>query len=233
MLSLAPHVRACLCQDQFILLDLRHSRYTGLPAGRFAPLVACVQGWPVPRVLPHPSTLPTPDLMALAAPLVQRGLLCPAAFTPADVLTPPPARQTLQPDLAVASGSAKRNLPRAMRSAVRTAQRLHTQSLEAITQHLKRRRQPATTPRPADLQALGQGVSAYLHVRPWLLTARDHCLLDTLVLLDFLAAEQVYPSLVIGVATSPFMAHAWAQHGELVFNDLHEHVRRYTPILVA
>jgi hypothetical protein len=82
-------------------------------------------------------------------------------------------------------------------------------------------------------QPLRDAVAAYLRLRPLMLTAHDRCLHDSLTLLAFLGAEGWRPNWVIGVTTQPFRAHAWVQAGDLVLSDLHENVRRYTPILVA
>jgi hypothetical protein len=35
----------------------------------------------------------------------------------------------------------------------------------------------------------------------------------------------------IGVATKPFLAHAWVQIGESVLNDTAEHVQDFKPLL--
>lgn len=75
-------------------------------------------------------------------------------------------------------------------------------------------------------------VCVFEQLRPWLLTARDQCLLDSLALMHFLALRRLYPHIVIGVRSHPFRAHAWVQTGDLVLNDLHENVRRFQPIHV-
>ena len=42
-----------------------------------------------------------------------------------------------------------------------------------------------------------------------------------------------HAQLVIGVRTSPFGAHSWAQHEDEVLNDSVEEVLRFTPILIV
>lgn len=68
-------------------------------------------------------------------------------------------------------------------------------------------------------------------LRPWLYTARDRCLLDSLVLASYLHRLGVDPTFVIGVRTKPFAAHAWVQVGNYVVDDSPENVSGYTPIL--
>lgn len=85
----------------------------------------------------------------------------------------------------------------------------------------------------ARTDALQREVSAYMHMRPFVLTARDRCLHDSLTLIRFLAARALFPNWVIGVRTRPFAAHSWVQSGNMVLNDLHENVRAFHPILVV
>jgi hypothetical protein len=84
-----------------------------------------------------------------------------------------------------------------------------------------------------DTAALHDAVSSYMRLRPFLFTAHDKCLLDSLTLIRFLARRRMFPAWVIGVRTRPFAAHSWVQSAGLVLNDVHEHVRSYTPILVV
>lgn len=76
-------------------------------------------------------------------------------------------------------------------------------------------------------------MAAYEKLRPLAYTARERCLYDSLALLNFLAGEGLFPTWVIGVRTRPFGAHSWLQSGPVVLNDLHDHVRRFRPILVV
>jgi hypothetical protein len=84
-----------------------------------------------------------------------------------------------------------------------------------------------------DLRKAREHVVAYVHLRPLLLTAKDACLFDSLVLVNYLAHYGLFPTWVFGVQTGPFAAHSWVQHGDVVFNDTPENVRRYTPILTV
>ncbi|HVZ34530.1 MAG TPA: lasso peptide biosynthesis B2 protein, partial [Polyangiaceae bacterium] len=59
------------------------------------------------------------------------------------------------------------------------------------------------------------------------------CLFDSLVLAEFLRRRGVRATLVIGISTVPFAAHACVQFGDLVLNDTVEKVQGYTPILAV
>lgn len=70
-------------------------------------------------------------------------------------------------------------------------------------------------------------------LRPFLLTASDACLLNSLALLNFLRWFEVYPSWVFGVRHVPFAAHCWVQQDGVLLNDHIEHAQLFTPIMVV
>lgn len=237
-LCLAPHVRACAHDGQVILLDLRRSRYLGVAGARFAGLAAVVRGWPDLDGFPRSSAMPlTADVEALAAPLVRQGLLrhdtlAPGPGTPAAL---PEATRSLNAEEFIDSAPTDlARMVRFVRCSASASLRLRLLSLHWIAADITAHRPKSTIPamRPAS-RPLRRAVAAYLHLRPLMFTAQDRCLHDSLSLLGFLAAEGWHPNWVIGVTTQPFRAHAWVQAGDLVLSDLHENVRRYTPILVA
>lgn len=235
-LCLAPHVRACACDGQVILLDLRRSRYLGVPGARFARLAPFVRGWPQAADTPHAATLAPSEFEALAAPLLRHGLLTRSAAPLAALHMLPEANESLNADELITA--ARLGPARALRIAsacTSAALRLRWQSLDTIAARLvaRRSRRVAEHARPGGHAQLREAVAAYLRLRPLLLTAQDRCLHDSLSLAGFLATEGWFAHWVIGVTARPFAAHAWAQSDGLVLSDLHENVRRYTPILVA
>lgn len=70
------------------------------------------------------------------------------------------------------------------------------------------------------------------------LSARRHipiamsCLLDSLSLSTYLANHRLPSNLVFGVSLSPFSAHCWVQHGQIVLNETVGEAVAYTQILV-
>ncbi|WP_425259076.1 lasso peptide biosynthesis B2 protein [Rubrivivax sp. RP6-9] len=221
-----------------ILLDLRRSRYLGVPGTRFAALAAVVSGWPDPDGTTQGATLQGPaDVDALAAPLLRQGLLSLNPSAPRAHANAPlaePARSLNAEELVDAVSVDAVRTVRFVRCSASAALSLRLLSLQRIADRITTRRGQgvAKTTGPAS-HALRVAVAAYLRLRPLLLTAQDRCLQDSLSLLGFLGAEGWRPNWVIGVTTQPFRAHAWVQAGDLVLSDLHENVRRYTPILVA
>jgi hypothetical protein len=83
----------------------------------------------------------------------------------------------------------------------------------------------------ATVDALPELISVYTQLRPLFLAARSRCLLNALVLSEFLSIYGMRAECVFGVHARPFGAHCWLERGHLVLNDTVERVRRFTPIL--
>lgn len=234
-LYIAPHVRVCTHGGQIVLLDLRRSRYLGVAGARFGALASIVRGWPDLGDSSKVDDSSHDDLALIAAPLLRRGLLTSVHPARHNDATLPEATHSLSTDGLIEAVPAHAGQTLRMAGAsIAASLRLRWRSLESIADRCAARRARCSTAAlDASSVTLRRTVAAFLRLRPLLFTTHDRCLHDSLSLLDVLAAEGWYPHWVIGVATQPFRAHAWVQSGECVINDLHEHVRRYTPILTA
>ena len=234
-LSLAPHVRACEVDGQVVLLDLIRNRYHGV-SGAMSTAIACrVDRWP--KV--SSSTPPAPEQAApneLISQLVAQGLLFEGVGNTAkeNAIDAPTASLDFG-DITAPESIGVRRFAHFITGAAQATWWLRHRSLQAITLAVTQRREARAAPGLtgiADLVAMKRATVAYERLRPFLFTARDQCLFDSLALLSFLAAEQLFPRWVIGVKTGPFGAHSWIQAGTTVLNDQHEYVRRFRPILV-
>lgn len=237
-LCLAPHVRACAHDGQVILLDLQRNRYLGVAGTRFAALASVVRGWPCLEGVPRSLAMPLPEeVEALAAPLVRKGLLTRDSRSQSPEAAPSLPDATCSINAEELIDSVPTDLARVIRfvrCSASASLHLRLRSLQRIAASISAHRPKGTIPamRPVS-HSLREAVAAYLCLRPLMFTAQDRCLHDSLTLLGFLVSEGWHPNWVIGVTTQPFRAHAWVQAGDLVLSDLHENVRRYTPILVA
>lgn len=232
-------MRACEVDGQVVLLDLICNRYLGV-SGAMSTAIACrVGGWPELSGSTSPaSEQAAPD--ELIGRLVAQGLLSEAVGNAAEesAIDAPTASLDFG-DIAAPEPIGVRRFAHFMTSAAEAAWWLRRRSLHAITLTATRRREARST-RAAqaltcsdELVAMKRATVAYERLRPFLFTARDQCLFDSLALLGFLAAEQLFPRWVVGVKTGPFGAHSWIQAGTTVLNDQHEYVRRFRPILVV
>lgn len=106
------------------------------------------------------------------------------------------------------------------------------QPIVATVRRLEARQLRRECGRTSRMQTL-ELVRIFRVLRPFLFTAKDHCLFDSLALIEFLARFGVYPTWVIGVRTRPFAAHSWVVDGNLILNELLEKTEEFSPILAV
>ena len=76
-------------------------------------------------------------------------------------------------------------------------------------------------------------VRIFRALRPFLYTAKDRCLLDSIALIEFLAKFDVFPTWVIAVRTRPFAAHSWVVDRHLILNEALGRAEEFYPILAV
>lgn len=233
---LSERAHCCEFDDGAIILDMGAVAYLGIDAEHLPNLRACVRNWPNFRQ--NASAATRTDSAAfneLVAGLLARGLLtttptkansseieCPTkAFTGTDWATTP--RRIPFGHILHFCAALLWVLPR--RRAGRLASLLRWIRCHQSAIH-------------GDQQSFnghmgGDLLGSFFRLRIWFYTAYRHCLLDSLVLSVFLTKRMVPCTLVIGVSTKPFAAHAWVQIGERVLNDTVEHVQTFTPIFAV
>jgi hypothetical protein len=111
---------------------------------------------------------------------------------------------------------------------------LRWQSIASAVHRVERRKRIAITrgsvfdePRARTL------LRVFKHLRPYLYSARDRCLLDSLAIVEFMAHYNLFPTWVLGVRTGPFSAHSWVQHERYVLNGDPSYTGAFTPILAV
>jgi len=231
---LAAHVRACICDDHLVLLDLRCDRYFGLKLGpSFNP--------PPSSTLRQPN-VPTDYLCALNTILTDRSLLeclegrgllaaegrSGQSCGQAGNLERPRVQLRHSDSLLIPSPA----MTLAFLVAARRAARLFvTASMAEIVDRVRRRKEQTSVVATDVVAEKGARlIDAFRSLRP-LYPRPCLCLFDTLAMLEFLDRFHLWPSWVFGVAVNPFRAHCWLQEAEFVLNDDIETVRRYTPIM--
>lgn len=237
---MAPHVHACRTADHVVILDLRGDRYLAVGTPQADRLAELIDGWPpTPNGAPAAASDRTNDIRLLQRLLAQ-GLVAPDG-TCARNMNPIPvagATATFVGEYATERAPvSSRRCARFFASVAWSTFQLHARSVHSAVKAVEalRDRAPRGAPEHAGLamDRARQTVLAFVRLRPLGFAARDGCLFDSLTLIRFLAFEHLYPCWVIGVRTNPFGAHSWVQQGDLIYNDLPERVRKFTPILVA
>jgi len=230
---LADHVRACLCDDQLIFLDLLRSRYVGVGGQGIQQLS---------NLILDRSSAERPALSHLHSRLAEariESLVHQQLLTVTGSMGTRRGPTLLEPTASVADDEPHdqwdwRQLPRVWRAALVTSTWLRTQSLADIEQRLLALRvSHSNRDRSLDTQAMCASVGTYMRMRVFAASSHDRCLNDSLALLHFLADLGFFPQWVIGVRVHPFCAHSWVQQAGVVLNDQPEHVRAYQPILIV
>ncbi len=110
--------------------------------------------------------------------------------------------------------------------------RIGDKKLASFLEHLDRgQRQIPHGEAAVTIDEVTKLMSSFLRTRIWCYTAARHCLFDSAVLASFLVRRRVTCTLVIGVSTKPFAAHAWIEFGPDVLNDTAENIQLFKPIL--
>lgn len=233
---LSPHVHVCVAGRHVVLLDLERDKYLSLahahPIGRW------VRGWPAP-VSGAPAAGEGPSAggaaNGLLAKMISQGLLVtdPALGKEASpVVTQSPGSSMIEYDLQARPRTTPVHLWRLFSAYAAAKWSLKYRPIKEVVRTVGLRKTAAQQSTP-DTVAARALVMAFVYLRPLFYTARDACLLDSLTLINFLAAFDVMPQWIFGVKTDPFYAHCWVQHGDFVFNDTPDHVRGFSPILVV
>jgi hypothetical protein len=229
---LSAHAYCCEFADGAVLLDLRGDTYVGIDARHLRYLRCRVANWSdadsgYPQAEHH-------DGLAsekLVADLLARGILT-TSHTP---VQPRPAEI---PSEAMTAGFAKApgripmtHVARFCLAFLIVSLRLRRNGLAGLLNWLRRRQ--SSIPHNCSAASANTTVRlmSFLYLRTFCYTAQRRCLFDSLVLSVYLTRAMIPCTLSIGVATKPFLAHAWVQIGASVLNDTAEHVQEFKPIL--
>jgi len=230
---LSQHVYVCALADAAVLLDLRSDRYHGLTRRQSTALSLMVRGWPeVPN-----DTSASADVLnaeALAHELARQGLLTQdnALGKSARAVVLPRVEEQLHVwDGADWSAIRAANWCAFALAWARATLELRLRSLAHTVARIECRKAARRMRSPFDPAKTRELLHAFRALRPWFYTAFDRCLLDSLVLIEFLALHGQFPTWVIAVRTGPFAAHSWVQHEHYVLNGGPTYVRAFTPIL--
>lgn len=220
--------------DSVVFLDLATDRYSALPAPTAKLLGSAIRNWPIGSQTLDLRHL-TPNVRSTLDVLVQNGLLT-TDSNQANAASEPPACETYLgiADVMDHFGKFRVTLASHLLAAFLLARRLLTSdSIDRVVRYVTAQQSKPTSvshkTAPLDLAAL-----AHFHaLRPLLYSAKDQCILDSLVLYEYLRRCDAGCTFFIGVKTRPFRAHCWIQSGTVVLNDNVEHASSFRPILWA
>jgi hypothetical protein len=228
---LPHHVHLCEFDDGGVLLDLRREKYFGVNSGAMQSLKAFMRGHGDCAAAQQEAARSTlSELEKSRLVTTNRDLGRP--FRPLTL-----ACTDAVPFEGRAPGEAEIRPVHVLRffsTGTAAALELRARSLERIVARLRERKARGAAPlRAPDAASITELVKIFRRLAPLLFTTREFCLRDSLMLVEFLARHDVFPTWAIGVRTRPFGAHSWVQHGNLLLNDTLEHVETFTPILAV
>jgi Transglutaminase-like superfamily len=228
---LRHNVHCCLAGSSVVFLDLEREKYFGLNVAN-APEIH--------EAITSASHARRPEVTEALEKLIEQQLLT-LDRTNGRALAPPPIdpADNVLFDLDVDGPRLGRHIRIGHVVRLLWAYAIATTELRlfrvrhAVTRIRKRRLRHLARQGSYDLQTAREAVAAFLRIRPLLYTAGDRCLVDSLTMVEFLARYGVFPVLVIGVRSHPFMAHSWVQDAGFVFNDHPARTRSFTPIVTG
>lgn len=235
---LTRHAYTCVVNDCAIVLDLRSDRYYGLGQDQTRALSLMVQGWPAAASLVSDNELLSrPENEQLADELIDRGILTLDASIgkKATSVEVPKAQARLHEwNAAERVHIGSRHVFRMGLACSIVGSLLRLRQMAQIVERVSLRKRAATVHMSsANLETTRDCLRPFLWLRPFFYSVRNRCLFDSLVLLEYLAAFEVFPTWVIGVKTPVFAAHSWVQMDQYVLNGPPEYVQAYSPILTV
>jgi hypothetical protein len=235
---LTRHVYLRTYADAAILLDLKKNEYLGFDSAQVSALSHVVHGWP--RLSPAPSDpsgTQNNHAGTLIDSLVRRKVLTPDKSNGKSAAPPtlhPVDSAAWDPDLfdrAAISLADSARLFSAVLYARATLRFLPLARIIATVQ--KRKNRTAQTSKQESFDLLRQLTGIFYRLRPFMYSHQDKCLLDSLTLVEFLSQYEIFPTLVFGVKTKPFVAHAWVQQDSYVLTSTPWYVHGFSPILAV
>lgn len=231
---LAPDVHVCKVDGGAVFLDARTNNYMAI-SGEYVPMLdKSVQGFSELEVAGNPEDTSSPSVAGDPNELVERGLLTTYRSIGHPARSVSVRMQSTLGSFSRCAGNGR--LIRAvdaknfLSSLSWVYPNLRMRRLRRLLDHTRLLAQQ-TRQRFASPEAVGDPLAAFCRLRTFVYTAKDQCLLNSLVLTHYLHSYQFSPTLVIGVRTRPFSAHAWVQLDDCVLDDKLEELQSFTPIL--
>lgn len=227
-------VYACRARDRVVFLDLRRDKYFALSDSQSRVLPLIVPSMPQDAREDMFLINSSQKANQIAKGMVLKGLLTtdPAIgreFVPPAVEVP--TRALMDEYLMGEIPIARRELLAFVRALSSARISLRFKGIKKVVHEIQQRKRDMLVGNEG--RSVPALYSSFERMRPWLYTARERCLFDSLTLVKFLQRFDIQATWVFGVRAAPFGAHCWLQIGNLVLNDTPDMVGRYTPILAV
>lgn len=226
-LTLAQHAFVCRCDREVVILDVRRDRYLAVDAVRHAALAALVQDWPACN--DESGSVDATPTLSLAKSLLSLGVLTQAPQTGKSAS---PLRAVVaRSECNQSTHAGLRTLFAVLSATLIASLILRWLPFERVIARVRKRH--STPHGSTDTDELRELVGQFQYAHSWLFSSDRRCLHESLALLEFLARHRHFPDWIFGVHTTPFAAHCWLQHEDVVVNDSLENVAQFTPIMMV
>lgn len=232
--ALQSHIHYCFTGDAGVFLDLRRDKYLGIDPATAEVVHNFVEG--VRTVTCIGRTAPNENAHLILTELEQNGLLStdPVRRLALPLSPPVPRYAILDNSMRYEARITMKHVRTFVASLIHTIVALRLMSLERVVRKVaERKRALGVSSNALDIAACRQLVTVFERLRIFAYTANNSCLLDSLLLIEFLARNRLYPTWVLGVSTRPFAAHSWVQYEDTVLNGRPERTGTFTPILAV
>jgi hypothetical protein len=245
---ISSHVYVCVTRDGSVLLDLKRDKYFGLGREDSETLADAVNAWPSPAWSRADGRaderVDCPSSRALQAErlcdsLVEEGLLSRQQEVRdfgvrGDRINMRAEWVSVGDELEVRGEIRLRDVARFVGAYTFARYSLKCRPILSTVQSVHARKvRRATADDQGDVTAVAMLIDIFRCLRPLVFAAEGRCLLHALTLVKFLSYYDVYPEWVIGVNTSPWVAHSWVQWGNFLLDTNPEKVCQFTPIMVV
>ena len=227
------HVYVCAIQDQGFFLDLKRNDYLSAPLRDLQSLSSCVHGWPA-ELSVCAAAGDEAQRISTITELMHNHIISvkPSRGRRLESLPGSPASKVLlEHGMSDYPPVFRIHLLSFLKAALVARYFLSVRSLYSMMCRIEQRRaRQVAARRSGDLPAMRHLVPVFKRLQPLLPPTETPCLVNSLTLLEFLAAYGHFPRLVFGVQAQPFTAHCWIQHDDVVLNSSLEHVLQFTPM---
>jgi len=227
------------CDDAVIMLNLRSNQYIAVESADIRELERRVSGWQPRSDKGVPDTQcekPERERISVIPELLSREFLTYSTARgkpaiPLDTMDPIAIVETIRepPKVSVTVVDCLKMVY----SILYVSVSLKLTGMRTVGRFLHRPRRTDKSNAIRTSSELMHALVAFERIRPWLYTARGSCLFDCLVLTVYLQLNSLRASVVLGVKTSPFAAHAWVVFDSMILNEDADVVRRYTPLVAT
>lgn len=235
-LFLADGIHVCAIDGGAVFLDLNANRYLAVPPEAAQALNYCLEGFSAFRPDAASDPYNSEGAAATIDSLVARQVLTASKELghPAELAVSHAAR-ALPPGRARQSRRRirTRHVAAFLESYGRVLLGLRLKRLPRLISYIRASNEVIPAGSQPNLERLPETLEIFRLIRTFVYTAKEACLLDSLVLANYLRFFAFAPHFFIGVRTKPFLAHAWVEVGDYVVDDRIESLKGLTPILVA